>query len=427
MRQIILIFGLTLVLFIGCTHEKKSDNVFDSDLDTLFIKTTKVKGYGLFDYFSYNLKFIDTSEIENSRFIYPKDISDVKITQELVDYKPHWFNNIKKSKSDYLDTFLKTYYPNKIDTLKIPTIEENSISILTGKKDGQDVFVVDENNNQDFSDDKIRTYQKFDPTSLPGLIACKYNIYNGTHLVEDSGWINIGLNRFNELVFSVAHHLECDFSYDNHLYKLGIVNGPPFLRFGFENPLIAILSEDILKKDSLNNSDLATTGEYLKLGKNYYSLSDVSNDGRLVTLVKEKDVSTKIGTQVGFLAPDFDCRTIEGDSISLKDYKGKFLLLINVSACWSEISSYKCFLDLTETYKNRLEYMGIDDSPIALQNNIKDPGVASKFVIAPDNPMIRKWYRPDVCSRTCFLINPDGRIIDNFEVFDWETVLKAHF
>jgi hypothetical protein len=108
-------------------------------------------------------------------------------------------------------------------------------------------------------------------------------------------------------VFSVAHHLECDFSYDNHLYKLGIVNGPPYLRFGFENPIIAVLSEDKLKKDSLNNSDFATTGEYLKLGKNYYSLADVSNDGRLVTLVKEKDVSNKIGTQIGFLAPDFNC------------------------------------------------------------------------------------------------------------------------
>jgi len=156
-------------------------------------------------------------------------------------------------------------------------------------------------------------------------------------------------------------------------------------------------------------------------------LADVSNDGKLVTLVKVKDVSNKIGTQVGFIAPDFNCHSIQGDSISLKDYKGKYLLLINVSACWSEVSSYKCFMDLTETFKNKFEFIGIDDSPIALRNNIKDFKISSRFVIASDNPMIRNKYRPEFCSRTCFLIDPDGRIIDNFEIFDWKTVLKTHF
>lgn len=427
MKQTTVVIALILLITIACNTERKNDNVFNSNYDTLLIKTKKIKGYGLFTSFSINLDFADSTEEKSFKLIYPNNVTEIRVAHEVIDYKPYWLGNIKRTKSDYLATFLKTYYPNKIDTLNIPSLKKNSISILSGKQAGLDIFIVDENNNKDFSDDQIRTYRKFDPKSLSDLIPCKYNIYNGTQIVEDSGWINIGTDNFDNLVYSVAHHLECAFSYDNHIYKIGIINGPPFVRFCFENPLIAILSEGELKKDSLNNSDIATTGEYLKLGKNYYYLTDVSNDGRFVTLVKEKDVSNKIGTQVGFIAPDFNCHSIQGDSISLKDYKGKYLLLINVSACWSEISSYKCFMDLTETFKNKFEFIGIDDSPIALRNNIKDLKISSRFVIAADNPMIRNKYRPEFCSRTCFLIGPDGRIIDNFEIVDWKTVLKKHF
>ncbi|MBK7625997.1 MAG: redoxin domain-containing protein [Bacteroidales bacterium] len=427
MKQTTLVIALILLITIACNREKKVHNVFNSDYDTLFITTKKIKGYGLFNAASYNLDFVDTIEEKSFRLVYPNNVSDIKVAYELIDFKPTWFGNIKMNKSDYMPTFLKNYYPNKFDTLNIPTLKENSICILSGKKAGEDVFIVDENNNKDFTDDKIRSYRKFDNKSLSDLIPCKYNIYNGTQMAEDSGWINIGVDNSNILVYSVAHHLECDFTYDNHSFKIGIINSFPFLRFCFENPLIAILSKDELKKDSLNNSDIATTGEYLRLSKSYYYLADISNDGRLVTLVKEKDVSNKIGTQVGFIAPDFNCHSIDGDSIALNDYRGKYLLLINVSACWSEISSYKCFMDLTETFKNKFEFIGIDDSPIALRNNIKDLEISGRFVIAADNPMIRNTYRPDICSRTCFLIGPDGRIIDNFEIFDWETILKNHF
>jgi len=427
MRLTTLFIALILLITITCNTENKKDNVFFSNYDTLLIKTQKIKGYGLFNAYSYNLEFVDTIEEKSFKLNYPNNITDIKVAYDVIDFKPTWFENIKKSKSDYMATFLKSYYPNKFDTLNIPSLKENSISVLTGKLAGENIFIVDENNNKDFSDDKIRAYRKFDHKSPSDLIPFKYNIYNGNQLVADSGWINIGFDIFDKLVFSVAQHLECDLSYDNHLYKIGIVNGPPLVRFCFENPLIAILSDGELKKDSLKNSDIATTSEYLKLGKNYYYLADVSNDGKLVTLVKEKDVSNKIGTQIGFIAPDFNCHSIQGDSISLKDYKGRYLLLINVSACWSKISSYKCFMDLTETFKDKLEFIGIDDSPIALRNNIKDLNISSRFVIAEDNPMIRNTYRPDVCSRTCFLIGPDGRIIDNFEIFDWEIVLKKHF
>jgi peroxiredoxin len=170
---------------------------------------------------------------------------------------------------------------------------------------------------------------------------------------------------------------------------------------------------------------LIKKGEYIKLKDTYYRLDTVSNDGKFVTLVKENDFDNKIGTQVGMIAPDFNCKTIEGDSIRFNDYKGKYLLLINVSACYSKESSYTCYKDLTEAYRGKLEFLGIDKSPVFLGNNIKELKLTGKFINGNENKTIEA-YRPEFCSRTCFLINPQGRIIDKFEIFDWKTNLSKY-
>ena len=51
-----------------------------------------------------------------------------------------------------------------------------------------------------------------------------------------------------------------------------------------------------------------------------------------------------------------------------------------------------------------------------------------QFIIAEDNnTLIQKNYRPDYCSRICFLINPTGRIVTKFEISDWEKSLPDFF
>jgi len=321
-------------------------------------------------------------------------------------------------------TFLKKNFPNKIDTATIPSIKDNSISIMSGLKGNESIFIVDENNNKDFRDDSIRVYKEMDWKSTTKLIECKYKIYDGEKMSTDSTWVNIGTVR-NNLLFFVSHHIVTTFSIDNQDYQIGFVDEQS--NFCFDDPISALISEGGVTKDSLLKSELLAKGEYFKLGKMYYRFEDVSNDGKYLTLIKEKDVSNKIGTQVGFIAPDFNCLTIEKDSISLKDYQGEYLLLTNVSACWSKKSSYECFKEVTEYYKSKINILGIDNSPNFLQQNIKDLKLIGKFTIADENQLIKKNYREDFCSRTCFLINPKGRIVDKFDIFDWKETLAKHF
>ena len=427
MKIVNILIITSLMVVISCSPKKEQANNFTSSSDTLVLTTNKIKGIDLFSAGAGAFHFRDTAEEYDYPVIFPKSISDIKLAWTHIDSKPFQFGSLKKDKSDYIKTFLKENFPTKIDTLNLPSIKDNSICIMSGRRGKDMVFIVDENNNKDFRDDSVRLFQKIEWRTISKLIKCKYMIYNGKETVEDSSWMNIGtINDYdNDLCFFVSHHLESTFSIDNQNYQIGVIDEQS--HFGFDEPVLALISQKGIRKDTLLESELLKKGEYVKLANTYYRFDDISNDGKYITLIKENDFNSKIGTQVGMKAPNFNCHSIDGDSISLNDYKGKYLLLLNVSACWSEVSSYTCFMDLTETFKGKLEFLGIDDSSIALRNNIKDSNISGRFVIAADNQIIRRFYRPLICSRTCFLINPNGSIIDKFEIFDWKSNLAEVF
>jgi peroxiredoxin len=425
MRNVPILMFL-IIIFLGCSPQNNQVNQFNSLNDTLIVQTTKIKGCGLFPGGAVNIEFRDTTEFNDFPIVFPKGLINIMIGMETVDFKPSWYKNMIVEKSTYLSTFLKDNFPAKIDTSKLPSIKDNSIVILSGIRGKDTIFIVDQNNNKDFRDDSVRIVRKIDWKAYSELIQCKYKIYNGKGIVEDSSWVNIGANGDNQLLFFVDHHLEATFSFDGQPYQFGVINGLPFLRFCFDSPTLAITAHNGIKKDTLFEADLLKKGEYVKLKDTYYRFHDISNDGKSLVLVKENDFGSKIGTQTGMLAPDFICKSIDGDSIRLKDYKGKYLLLINVSACYSKVSSYKCYKDLTEAYRGKLEFLCLDKSPVFLSNNIKELNLSGKFIDANDNEMIQA-YRPDFCSRTCFLINPDGHIVDKFEIFDWKSKMKQTF
>lgn len=420
----ILLLNIALV-FTLLVNAQTVLNHFTSSKDTIVVVTNKIKGVGIFHAGASEIQFQDTLERYDYPVVFPKNITNIKLAYRAIDLKPWAFVNLKSRKSDTLTNFLKNNFPRKIDTLKIPSIRDNSLSIMSGQRGKDTIFIVDENNNKDFRDDSLRLYQKMDWKSTDKLIKCKYNIYNGKVMVEDFNWANIGTLGSNELLFFVSHHLESAFSIDNQRYKIGLIDWQS--SFTFDEPILALISQNGIKKDTLLETELLKKGEYMKLNNSYYRFDDISNDGKYITLIKENDFNSKIGTQVGMIAPDFNGHSIDGDSVSFADYKSKYLLLVNVSACWSKISSYKCYKELTEAVSGKIEILGIDNSPNFLKQNIKDLNLSGKFIIAEDkNSSIQKNYRPGFCSRTCFLINPEGRIIDKFEVFDWKTNLASY-
>ena len=151
-----ILFSISSMAIIGCSSNTKQHNHFTSFNDTLIIQMEKARGYGMFPGIGVHIEFRDTSENHDFPLVFPKGIYDIKLSNEMVDFKPFWFHDLKKEKSDYISTFLKDYFPSKIDTLNIPALKDNSISIISGHRGKDTIFIVDENNNKDFRDDSIR-------------------------------------------------------------------------------------------------------------------------------------------------------------------------------------------------------------------------------------------------------------------------------
>jgi peroxiredoxin len=404
-----------LVIYTGCNQQKEAFNRFSISQDTLYLKAEKVKGRGVFPIHATDLYFDSTNQ-SKFQLIFPKNISNIKIEIITIDIKPFCFEQHKSGNfNEYLCPIL--FNKNRADTLHFPALKDNSIFIMSGIRGKDSIFIADENNNKDFRDDSIRNFQVFDRYSTINLIKCKYKIYNGEKMIDDSSWFKIGIDPGDKsILYSTRQYFVSIFSIDSDTYKIGVADD----RFCMDFPILALLPQEGVEKDFIKQ------GEYLKLKDSYYCFKDVTNDGRVITLVKEKDFEHKTGTQVGMLAPGFKCRTIDGDSVSLDDYKGKYFLIINVSSCRYPVSPYQCFKDITETYKNKISILGIDNSSKFLNKKIRELKLSGKFVIKMGENESIWQYRPDFCSRTCFLINSEGRIIDKFEIRDWESSLKKH-
>jgi hypothetical protein len=214
----LLVFSLLIFITICCQKKRVSENYFSSLNDTIFIKTKKIKGNGLFDLGFGGLQFRDTSDNFSSSIIYPKNINDIKRFQLKVDFK---------EEKDY------------------------NVELLLANKDGNQIFIVDENNNKDLTDDTIRKCEKIIWSSPPKVVKCKYLISNGKEIVKDSSWLSI-VNSNGRILLGKREHLVGKFSIDNETYEIGIAEprNPFSFTYGFQ-PEAAILSKLGVKTDSL--------------------------------------------------------------------------------------------------------------------------------------------------------------------------------
>lgn len=405
-----------LIFIFGCNNKVEQINYFSSTSDTLYIRTEKIKGVGMFPPGAGTIQFVDTSEFKDFTIIYPDSISDIKIGFNVIDFKAWIFNQYKKGESEL--SYIKNYIENnKIDTLKVPSFADNSLCIISGKKEGKKIFIVDQNNNKNFKDDTIREVHKLDWWSKKDLIKCTYKIYDGEKIINDTTWVNVGYTYGDNLLFFVSQHMVANIKIDESNYELGIVSDVN--NFCYDNPLIALLSDEQIKKDTIIVSDLLSTGEYLGLGQNYYSIHNISNNGKILTLVKEDNFFNKIGTQVGMIAPEFEFVSFSGDTLNSSDFENKKILIVNISGCTPD--SYNDYKDLLNELEGNIEIIGIESTlKESLGGTMLD--VENEF-----NKKIFEDYRNSkYSSYECFLINQEGRIIDKFNIFQWKGYLSNY-
>lgn len=387
MKIIFKILIIILILNQGCRISKNEINQFSASSDTLVIRTEKQKGDGLFQLGASYLNFKDTTETFPYPVIYPENLEDIKRVQIYTDFRAK---------------------------------EPHYVDIMSGKKDEEKIFIVDENNNNDFTDDSIRIYQKINWYSSDDLIKCRFLIFNGQKIVKDSSWIKIGTSN-GKLMYGRNEHLTANFNIDKELYQVGIIDVQAIMTFAYGyNPEIALLSDNTTNKDTLLQKDILKQGEYLNLGSKYYRFDNITNNGEFITLVKEQGFDKKIGTQVGMIAPEFICKTVSGDTVKSSILHDKIIIVANSCGCGGDKTSTEAYYEILREYGDIVHTLRldshIDEDLEGLQIDMDD-----EF-----NRDIYNKYRNAYCSRICYVIDEENKVIDKFPIYNWKSNLPKH-
>ncbi len=382
MKHIYFLFAVTFLL-VACQQPTKTGfNNFSSLSDTLVVKMKKQKGDGLFQIGAATPKFKPVMSDFPYEIKFPTNIDSLQRTL----FTP----NFREKKNYYVD-------------------------ILTGTQHEKKVFIVDENNNKDLTDDAIRPLEVMEWNSTKSLVKCLYTFSEGTLTIQDSSWLKIGTSNKNTLV-SRSDHVLGTFTLDSNSYTI-MVADPRNLSFTYDiHPELAIIKEQTREKDTLAKRDIIHYGEFVKLHTTYYKFHNISSNGSQITLIKEKDFDTKIGTQIGMLAPKFTVVTTEKDTIKSSDLRDKTTVIANSCGCGGDTASTQAFYDMQVAFP-KFNILHIDSN---IQKT--DSGLHIDFYNKFNKDFYEK-YRGQYCLRVCYVIGKSGRILDTFLVTDWKNAL----
>ncbi len=374
---------LSLLLFVfllqSCKQENLNVNTFSSLSDTLVIKTSKQPGSGLFQWGTGMLHFSDSINLPYKPLL-PKDLADIKYAQKLVDFQSE---------------------------------NKKSVDIILGLKNGEKVFVVDENFNKNFTDDSLRIYKKIDWYSKEDFIKCVFEISDENRIIKDFSWLKVGEIQGNFLC-GRNEHLIANFNIDDIEYKIGLIStrSGDFTYGMFTEA--AMLSNGKKVKDTLLSKEIIALDEFFKLNNSYYRFAEISKLGDKVTLIKEHDFESKVGTQLGMLAPEFEAVSISGETVNSKVLHDKVIVVANACGCGGDKISTQAISNLKAAFGNEVHVIGLDSK---IDKNQEGLFVDVEEVFNKD---IYEKYRKQYCSRTCYVIDKDNRIVDKFEVGDWK-------
>ena len=384
MKIFITIIIISGILIQSCDFKSNELNCFSSSSDTLTIRTEKNKGRGPFISSYVPITFEDFSNESMKQFIVPSNLLEIKSL--------HLSTNYADNNPDYID-------------------------IISGLLDDKEIFIVDENNNNNFQDDSVRLFPRLKWDSHKGHIKCRYHRTLDNEVVEDSTWIQLRLDQNDVLWFGKKEHLTASLSIDNEQYILGATD---LFRFDFKyspRTWISVLSENGATKDTLFESDILKIGESLKIGQYYYRFENITNTGKYITLIKETDFNNTIGLQEGMIAPEFECVTVSSDTIKSSTLHDRLLIIANSCGCGGDIESIEAYYHILERYGDKIHIFRLD-SEIDKSLEGYQIDMNNEF-----NKELYQKYRNEYCSRTCFVINKKNRIIDRFPSQDWKLFL----
>jgi thiol-disulfide isomerase/thioredoxin len=391
---------LTLIL-LNCSTKKK-------DLEIINLPLKEVNGFGSFKE-SFSILSWNSSEkaAQETKGI-PKDWQEFYANQIWLDaFQTVYPEFIKKGFTESkfnarYATWTKNPHQRKLSKKPI-----NSYVNIVFRKNNEGIieYILDTNNNKDFSDEVIRTPLQVDNNfnysiSIQNAPFVSYELSTNNGILDKKVKVLILLNSSNNLLYSFPQIFETSFLSK----KIQVSHG--FSNVTFDEKSSFIIDE---KKGEIGLHEL------IKIDSSIYKNLGVDINKNMLILQRLPKDKELFSTNVGYKAIPFKIKKLNSkDSISLSDYRGKYLY-IDFWGTWCApcLTELPTICDAYEkTSRKDIEFLGIavHDTKEKLEISIKDFSIKYPQVLESDSKNLKKKYNI-MGFPTTFLIDGKGKIV----------------
>jgi thiol-disulfide isomerase/thioredoxin len=395
MKKIFFVFFT--FIFLNCTSEKERTNI-------IHLKLKEVNNFGSFKKsFSMLLKSSSEKAEKESKGI-PKDWKEFYVKQIWFDafqvmYQE--FNQKKINESTFEEKYKSwTKNPNQRKLSKT-SINCYVNIVFRENKNGDIEYILDTNNNKDFSDEEIRNPSKVKDNfnysnSLKNAPFVDYQLSTNNGISKEKVKVLILLNPNNDLMYGFPQIFETSFLNK----KLQVSHG--FSNVTFDEKVAFMIKGE---KKEINLHELIKIDDFIykNLGVNINSK----------TLILERIPKNKklFSTNIGFKAIPFKIKKLNSkDSISISDYRGKFIYIdfwgTWCAPCLMEIPTIEYAYE--KTSRSDIEFLGI--AVHDTKEKVKSFGITYPQFLESDSKDLREKYNI-IQYPTTFLIDRKGKII----------------
>ncbi|WP_167613825.1 redoxin domain-containing protein [Maribellus sediminis] len=419
-----------LLIILGCKHEANNQHDNLSPSDTLILTTKKHKGYGSFGNKSTFLS--ESKSDQNSPWNkmmptykgIPDSLKNLKVSLNPVDIGQYVFQSYKAGKVDR-SFLVNTFNSWGLDTCSFYDQELKSFfSVAIGQNSHNEwVYVIDKNNNLDFSDDKLYRLKKetgdlkLNSRTIPRQpVSFEYEYFDGKKVLRDSSWVYLFDYFSYGTDYTNFEYRVANFTFNNIDYEIELKCNVTNRDYSSKSTTLGITKMGEFVKQSLKSKNLLKIGDYLILDKTYFKIEKITYSGDSIYLRRDKNAEKTGGTQLGMKAIDFNSQTLEGEHFKLSDHRGKYVLLdfwgTWCAPCRKELTTLKEASDLFKDYN--LVIVGIaKDSKQTLSQYLATnplPWIQIPQHQTEDDSILNLYHVTSY--PTTFLIDPDGKIID---------------
>jgi|GEM_PF-5043023 len=452
-RLCVLLMG---ILIIGCEPAYQ-------DVDVLRVELTAAEGDSPFGHYS---SIVNPEDPASTRFSarmrqpvtgLPDTLLDIRVFSEHMHYEQLRYQAYKTGAIDSTEFY--DWAGTDFDTTGLsPQFVDQEVYFALGwTADSVQVLLFDTNNNEDFSDEEVYILPAKKPDqsaleifwSMP-RVPVNFELYNGENIVEVSipmvvnpavppavasrGGVWFGSEFYN--TGTLSHEGQEYALWATNVYQAGL----------FEEEYTRVWVEPFNKKeaafperpevqvqrrqDQLQDTSRVVPdgfypsipepfkiGEVLTLGEDSFRLTSVDRLGSVLTL--ERVESEHIGLRTGMIAPGFEGPTLNGQTVQLSDYYGKYVLIdfwgTWCSPCIEDIpylrgayeaysrnqfdilavandnpDSVRIFIDKEELRWTQVVQRQGNDSLSAVLDTYKINGYPTTFLVDPDGVIVAK-------------------------------------